>query len=133
MPLQIVPVDAETEMLSNSDIARVSFNGRALVVVVAQATAGAGKFAGTQYTFDEVSGFRLLDESDLVRYWRSDGYPGHHHLYFVEAGGWAEEQFNLEGVTEKRREWLVVTGNGCLNVFAHDAPGIVSGEFDDDS
>lgn len=133
MPLQIVPFDEVTELPSSSDIARMSFNGRGLVVVIAQASAGAGKFLGTQYTFEEVGGFRLLDEGDLLRYWRSDGYAGHHHLYFVEAGGWAEEEFNLDGVTEQRREWFIVTGNRCLNVFSHEAPGIVSGEFDDDA
>jgi len=106
-------------------------DGRKLEVVVAQVATSAGRFKGMKFTFDLVTGFRFLDEGDLLRYWRSEGYRGGHHLFSVEAGGWAEEEFKLEGVTEKRREWLVVTGNGCMNVFAHDAPEILHGEFDD--
>jgi hypothetical protein len=118
-------------MPSASDISWVNYDGRKLEVVVAQVATSAGRFKGVKFTFDWVTGFRFLDEGDLTRYWRSEGYLGGHHLFSVEAGGWAEEEFNLKGVTEKRREWLVVTGNGCMNVFAHDAPEALNGEFND--
>lgn len=131
MPLELRPFDAEVGMPSASDISWVSYDGRKLEVMVAQVASSAGKFKGIKFTFDWVTGFRLLDEGDLLRYWRSDGYRGGHHLFSVEAGGWAEEEFKLEGVKDKRREWLVVTGNGCMNVFAHDAPEFHYGEFED--
>lgn len=131
MPLELRPFDAEVGMLSASDISWVSYDGRKLEVVVAQVATSAGKFKGIKFTFNWVTGFRLLDEGGLLRYWRTDGYRGGHHLFSVEAGGWAEEEFKLEGVTDKRREWIVVTGNGCMNVFAHDAPEVHYGEFDD--
>jgi len=131
MPLELRPFDSEVSTLSVSDIAWASYDGRKLEVVVAQVATSEGKFKGMKFTFDWVTGFRFLDEGDLLRYWRSDGYRGGHHLFSVEAGGWGEEEFKLEGVTEKRSEWLVVTANGCMNVFAHDAPEILYGEFDD--
>lgn len=131
MPLELVPFDSEAGMPSASDISWVKYDGCKLEVLVARSAASAGRFKGVKFMFDWVTGFRFLDEGDLLRYWRSDGYRGGHHLFSVEAGGWAKEEFNLEGVTEKRREWLVVTGNGCMNVFAHDAPEILYGEFDD--
>jgi hypothetical protein len=131
MPLELRPFDAEAGMPSTSDISWINYDGRKLEVVVAQVATSAGKFKGLKLTFDWVTGFRFLDEGGLLRYWRSDGYLGGHHLFSVEAGGWAEEEFKLEGVIEKRPEWLVVTGNGCMNVFAHDAPEILYGEFDD--
>lgn len=130
MSIELIPFDSEAHLQSTSDISCVNFDGRKLAVLVAQTAASAGRFNGAKFTFDWVSGFRFLDESDLLRYWRSDGYRGGHHLYSVVDGGWAKEEFNLEGVIEKRREWLIVTCNGYMNVFAHDAPEILYGEFD---
>jgi hypothetical protein len=131
MTLELDPFDAEEEIPSASDISWVNYDGRKLEIVVARHAIAIGRFKGVKFTFAWVAGFRYLDEVDLLRYWRSDGYRGCHHLFSVKAGGWAEEEFKLEGVIEKRHEWLVVTGNGCMNVFSHDAPEIFYGEFDD--
>jgi len=74
--------------------------------------------------FPDASAFRYLDEMDLARYWGSDGFVHGFHVLKVSAGGWSDEEDQLQGFTTSRREWLVVTGNGCVSVFAHAEPQV---------
>lgn len=56
------------------------------------------------------------------------------HVLEVSAGGWSDEEDQLQGFTTSRREWLVVTGNGCVSVFAHAEPQVhaVTWQCDED-
>jgi hypothetical protein len=69
-----------------------------------------------------VAGFRFLDETDLYRYVHSEGFPFGAHLIEVTDGGWLSEESRLQGLELDGREWMVVTGNGCLSVFSSEEP-----------
>lgn len=130
MPLETSPSSPRQELHWGSDIATVHFDGRALVVVVARAPLARGRFEGLRIEFAQAFAFRYLDELALARYWTSSGFLRGHHVLEVNAGGWSDEENELQGYGMERREWLVVTGNGCLSVFASRAPQIQPGEYD---
>ena len=129
MPLETSPYGPEQEVHWGSDIASVRFDG-SLVILVARRPLEAKRFDGLRVTFGTASAFRYLDELDLARYWSSPGFIRAHHVLSVNAAGWSAEENQLQGYDRQRREWLVVTGSGCLSVFSSDEPTIEQGEFD---
>ena len=133
MPLETSPPSPSQEVHWGSDIASVRFDGRGLKVIVARVPLEEGQFQGLEVFFRSASGFRFLDELDLARYWISPGFLSGHHVLSVNTGGWGSEENELQGFESSRTEWLVVTGNGCLSVFAQEPPTIREGEFEDEA
>ncbi|MDO9029914.1 MULTISPECIES: hypothetical protein [Hydrogenophaga] len=133
MPIKTAPSSPAQEVHWGSDIASVKFDGRCLVVLVAREPLEGHRFRGLQVTFESATGFRFLDELDLARYWSSAGFVRGHHVLSVTAGGWAAEETQVQGWERPHKEWLVVTGNGCLNVFANEAPKTAEGEFESEA
>ncbi|MDF3822612.1 hypothetical protein P3G55_22110 [Leptospira sp. 96542] len=132
MQLETQPFDASTTIDHGSDIAEVHFVGGHLEVVVASSSIGEGRFKGLRITFPKASGFRMLDEGDLARYWASPGFRPGHHVLSVVSGGWRAEESTLQGFARNEGdEWLIVTGNRCLSVVSSNAPQVLQGEFDD--
>jgi len=107
-----------------SDIERLEWDSGVLSIVVAREIANNDEIHGFDIRFSGVSGLRFLDELDLARYWSSDGFVRGHHVLEVLDDGWASEEIALQGYEQARREWLVVTGNGCASVFAAAPPEI---------
>ncbi|MBX3656170.1 MAG: hypothetical protein KF686_18485 [Ramlibacter sp.] len=130
MPLRTVAIAPALAVPSESDIASVRFDGRKLSIEIAREPFDGDRFHGMLVTFREVQGFRLLDESDLTRYWASPDFVRGHHVVRVVSGGWCAEEDQRQGYEVRRREWLVVTGNRCLNVFASEDPDIEEGTYD---
>lgn len=122
MQLRTIPFSAAGDVDATSDIQSVEFKSGKLIVAIAKKLQPAGKVAGAVVKFPAVQGFRFLDEADLARYWTSGGFVRGYHVLRVEEGGWTAEENDLEGYSFQRSEWLVVTGNGCLSVFAQEPP-----------
>lgn len=116
----------------NSDIESLQFQDGALVVVLACSLNEHRHIEGVSIRFPSATGFRLLDELDLARYWSSKDFARGSYLLEVTDGGWASEETELQGYARPRREWLALTGNACVSVFCDSAPEIshVSWPFD---
>jgi hypothetical protein len=106
----------------NADVESVDYRDGALVVVLACAVGPDRTVHGLRVTFQDATGFRLLDESGLARYRMSDGFPRGSHVMEVTAGGWSAEEDALQGLEKKRREWLVASGNASVSVFCATEP-----------
>jgi hypothetical protein len=130
MGIKATPYGPVHEVEYTSDILRVEFFEGDLSIAIAKHRLPSGKVAGLIVRFREVLGFRFLDEADLSRYWISDGFPRGCHVLAVAEGGWSEEENTLQGYEFSRYEWLVITGNGCLNVFASEEPMLEEAEFE---
>jgi hypothetical protein len=124
MHLKAISFGPAQETSQSSDIAKLTFEDGRLAVTVAKALDGKGNVLGTEVVFAYASAFRLLDECDLARYWVSKDYPRKGHICEVRAGGWADEESQLQGVAWPRREWLIATGNGCVSVFSQHEPEV---------
>lgn len=109
-----------------SDIESVQYQNGALVVVLACSLNKNRNVEGIRLRFPRPAGFRLLDEADLARYWSSQDFTRGSHLLEVAEGGWAAEENQLEGSAIRRREWLALTGNACVNIFCSSEPEISS-------
>jgi hypothetical protein len=107
-----------------SDIESCRYEDGALVVVLACSLDEHRNVKGISLKFSNVTGFRLLDELDLARYWLSNDFARGSYLLEVTGGGWATEETELQGCNSPRREWLAVTGNACLSVFSTADPKI---------
>lgn len=107
-----------------SDIESLSFSGSGLLITIACDLDESDRVQGLNVRFVQASFFRLLDEVDLSTYWISEGFPAGSHVLEVIEGGWSDEEHQRQGYTTQRREWLIVTGNGCVSVFSPNAPQV---------
>jgi hypothetical protein len=115
--IETIPFSPRVAVPPTTDIAFVNFDGRILTVDVGLSMNPDGQIQALRVRFDWAGGFRYLDESHLIRYFNSKGFVRGHHVLEVLSGGWAAEQSSLEGRDLSTREWLIVTGNGCVSVF----------------
>jgi hypothetical protein len=124
MPLKAkayLPVDGVEPY---SDIESVQYQDGALVIVLACTLSGSRNVEGVSLRFSGATGFRLLDELDLARYWLSKDFTRGSYLLEVTDGGWAAEETELQGYDRPRREWLALTGNACVSVFCASEPEV---------
>lgn len=121
--IETIPFSPRVDVPTTTEIASVDFDGRVLTIDVGLAMDADGSVHVLRVRFDWAGGFRYLDESDLIRYLNSKSFVRGHHVLEVLSGGWAAEQSSLEGRDLSRREWLIVTGNGCVSVFG-DEPSL---------
>ena len=79
-------------------------------------------------TVDDVIGFRLLDEGDLLDFWSAGISSQKGWIFEITAGGWlAQESLRGGFVSQHRagvREFLVVGVDWCLSLLALSAPRV---------
>lgn len=122
--LKTKPFDDAREVRSESDIADLSFASSGLKIDVALELREGDQVHGLRVSFSDACAVRYLDEADLARYWTSSGFVRGHCVLEVTEGGWSDEENEFQGFATSRREWLIVTGNGCVSVFAASEPSI---------
>ena len=79
--------------------------------------------------FDSSRGYRVLDEVDLLEFWkpesRAEGW-----LWKVLKGGWFELESTrggfVSGVTDGYEEYLILGENECVSVISSSPPVIYS-------
>ncbi|MRT29776.1 hypothetical protein [Herbaspirillum sp. CAH-3] len=108
---------------SNSDISSLVLDAQGELVVNVACSSDGDMVRGIRIVFQApVAGFRFLDGLDLHRYVHTKGFPRGTHLIEVIDGGWLSEEKLLQDSELDAREWMVVTGNGCLSVFSSEEP-----------
>ena len=117
---EIVGLQGFTSLIP-ADVFEVIFNETGLRVRVEP------EDDGLTIAFDDLIGFRLLDEGDLLEFWgdteRLIGW-----VYEVKSGGWLELESSRSGFLSTDRgllEYLVATQNTCLSVLAFNSPTMV--------
>lgn len=79
-------------------------------------------------TVDDVIGFRLLDEGDLLDFWSAGISSQKGWIFEIAAGGWlAQESLRAGFVSQQRagvREFLVIGVDWCLSLLALSAPKV---------
>jgi len=124
MSLKARAFDPEAGIEYTSDVESLEYIAGNVKVVVACSLNDLGNVNGIEVIFPKATGFRLLDELDLARYWLSNDFPRGCHVLKVDSGGWSDEENKLQGFETKRCEWLVVTGNACVSIFCESEPEI---------
>lgn len=107
-----------------SDVETLHYRDGNLNVILACSQDGEQNIQGLSVTFARPTGFRVLDELDLARYWTSVSFARGSHVLEVKSGGWSQEEDHFQRYDNQRREWLVVTGNACVSVFCSLEPEV---------
>ena len=129
MPLKTLAYLPAHGVQPDSDLESLQYKDGILTIVLACSLDQHENIHGISLTFQDVAGFRLLDEVDLARYWPSSGFVEGSHLLEVIDGGWSAEQNMVQGSESRRREWLAVTGNACVSVFCISEPAVSHGSW----
>jgi hypothetical protein len=124
MPIKSRPFSLAQEVHWGSDVARVNLYSGELKIWVARCRRPDGQVDGLLVSFKHAPEFRYLDEVTLATWWMADGFVRDHHVLEITDGGWREELRALQGYEQARREWLVVTGNGCVSVISDEPPAL---------
>ena len=84
-------------------------------------------------TFKRISGFRVLDEGNLLEFWNpAVRVPG--WIWLVENGGWFDLEKLRGGFVESYHdneffiEYLIMAINDCISIFASCEPEIKDSE-----
>ena len=115
---------------SNSCVLEVRYSVVGLYIIVEAYPVADETPLHVEYFFSVDRGFRLLDEGDLGLYWKSGAFASNYLLFEVESGGWLTPQesgCNFPQVTSampEYREWVIVTANECVSVFAPKPPSV---------
>jgi hypothetical protein len=114
----------------SSDIVEISQTGIGLRIIVRTNGANDSDDVWFEYFFDRARGFRVLDEGDLIPFWRSQSYKPAYALHRVDSGGWLEQEKMSGNLTttlavfDNVKEWLITSGMDCVNVISANAPQI---------
>jgi len=78
-------------------------------------------------SFDSPSGYRVLDEGDLLEFWPSCS-TNNGWLYEITIGGWLDQERKRKGFVSGARtevkEYFIIGCNYCVNVFGWEAPSV---------
>lgn len=77
--------------------------------------------------FQEVIGYRCLDETDLLEFWPTCALANG-WLYEIGAGGWRDLESHRTGFSSRsalfHREFLVTTRDECFSVISKSPPTV---------
>lgn len=73
-------------------------------------------------SFDDTTGFRVLDERDLMEYWPVCSTPNG-WLFDIKEGGWLDQERlrignNMLSIYPDVKEYLITGINECVSVFS---------------
>jgi hypothetical protein len=121
MAIETRPFSRTNGVNWGSDVESLQYLGGNLAITLV-CSGEDGIIQGLKVNFSQPTGFRLLDELSLARYWVSGGFARGSYVLEVEKGGWSTEEDDLQSFETERREWLVVSGNACVSVFCLQDP-----------
>lgn len=78
-------------------------------------------------TFENIIGFRVLDEGDLLEFWDND-LRLNSWFWNIEKGGWTDLERSrngfISGLHNDSTEYLILGINDCISIIANDKPKV---------
>ena len=124
MPVVAHVIPVEPTFRSGSEIVRIAYELGRLELTVRALDGG----MAAQVTFAHVSGFRVLDERDLLNFWPTCS-TARGWLFEIASGGWLDQELQREGFIMRPTnrdvtEYFLTGEEDCVNVLARSAPAI---------
>lgn len=124
MKVAATPVPTEHGLTTTGEVVAVNYALGSLRVRLQEL----GGSKGVLVRFEDIQGFRVLDERDLLEYWPTCSTP-HGWLFEIDGGGWLSQESvrpgslvsSLAGV----REYLVAGEDDCVNVLTLHPPVVL--------
>jgi len=116
-----------SEQYHESDIYKIECNNNGYVFTL-DTVNEAGQRQDLVIEFEELNGFRYLDEGDLLYYWDNENFR-FYNLFKIHEGGWLNGEATEKGILTISKqldleEWLIVTTNGCVSALSHEPPKV---------
>ncbi|MEC4089593.1 hypothetical protein [Pseudoalteromonas rubra] len=88
-------------------------------------------FKPSQFTyvdFEEVEGFRVLDEGQLLEFWSEQ--TKYHWIFEIESNGWLSAEASRKTAPslsegEDLKEYLVAGINECVSILSYKPPVVI--------
>ncbi len=115
---------------NNSEVTEILQTAFGLRIVLRINIEENSEYLWSEYFFDGARGFRVLDEGDLLPFWRAESYKTGYALHRVYSGGWLEQEKNSGNLTttssmeDDVKEWLITSGMNCVNIISTKPPQI---------
>lgn len=113
-------VPSDTTLGRSHEVIDIRYSLGNLAVTVSDSVAGTWVV-----TFEDVTGFRVLDEGDLLEFWPECSSP-RGWLFRVLEDGWFSQESQRSGFlardTKKVTEYLITGVDDCVNVLAWSEP-----------
>jgi len=117
----------KNDWVSHVEIASVNFDQWVLTVALRAYEKNTQKVGGMIHViFEEVEGFRVLDEGKMLSYPWQLLKPDEHFVHCVPNQGWLDLESNADNMvlSDEAKEYVIVTGNECVSVIAYAPPVI---------
>jgi hypothetical protein len=121
MPIKAKPFGCLEQFDWGADIHSVVYDGCLVIRILRNRN----RDDGIEVKFEQVDGFRFLDEVPLAEYWIDEDFPAGYPVLEVLDGGWAMEENKRLGYEQKQREWIIVTAGACVSIFSKNEPEII--------
>jgi hypothetical protein len=78
--------------------------------------------------FESTRSFRVMDEGDLLEFWKKEERPLG-SIWRIHRNGWHDLESSRSGYlassNQSLEEYLIVGMNECVNVISYDAPKLI--------
>ncbi|MBV8466529.1 MAG: hypothetical protein JO218_11355 [Burkholderiales bacterium] len=133
MALTAHPVPTEVSLSNGSYILRIEYVSGNAKLIVTLADSPSNK--QVVVTFYGVSGFRVLDEGDLLEFWPECSKPNG-WFFRIQDGGWYQQEcarsgFLMPQLSGQANEYLITGSSDCISVLDGDNFEIEVLEADD--
>lgn len=122
------PYGKEYRFDQESNVIELTYNQAGLRIVIVAATS---MFTNVflEIHFNNINGFRMLGEENLIAYWETEKFKSNHHIYEILSGGWTSGEPLADGILSTSefisyREWFIATTNDCVTVLSSEEPHI---------
>lgn len=116
------PLQNEAALGRNHEVIDIRYSVGQLAVTVADS-----ETSTWVVTFEDVAGFRVLDEGDLLEFWPECSSP-RGWLFRILEGGWFDQESQRSGFlardTKKVTEYLITGADDCVSVLSWSEPSV---------
>ncbi|MEZ9198826.1 hypothetical protein [Shewanella sp. 10N.286.54.B9] len=109
------------------DVCSAKFSQDGLVIILSTKNEN-GIDANLEISFEWVTAFRFMDESDMQYYSVLSCLSLNFHVFKILSGGWSNGETRQKGILDASAgvypEYLIATNNGCIQVLSGVNPNI---------
>jgi len=120
---KVIPVEIAFPAEGHPEIVNINYDLWRLIITLSFSK----KDNPVYVTFENIVGFRVLDEGDLLEFW-NDEIRLNDWFWNIEKGGWTDLERTrkgfVSGLNNETTEYLILGINHCISIIANDKPKI---------
>lgn len=127
--VEALAINTQISYPRGTELQQLNFQGGQLDILIV----GCQDESGCRVLFEEVIGFKVLDEREMLEYWPVCSTPNG-WIFEVSANGWLQQDqarfalLNAGGLKSKLKEYVITGINECVCVISRKSPLICLSE-----